>query len=105
NNQCKDNVLNAGFCKSIPHHDPPAFPPYRGPHNSERHDPQRPSHLPARRERSDASGEVHFNMQRERSEVAFYIFTYGKQSLGLNLSERFKITDGALERTPWPGIK
>ncbi|CAB4067401.1 unnamed protein product [Lepeophtheirus salmonis] len=45
------------------------------------------------------------NLQRERSEVAFYIFTSGKQSLGLNLSERFQITDAALDMTPWPGIK
>ena len=50
------------------------------------------------------------NMQRERSEVsqnvtihnlpptkvAFNIFTNGKQTLGLNLSERFSITDNAL---------
>ena len=42
------------------------------------------------------------NMQRERSEVAFYIFTYGKQTLGLNLSERFSTTDEALENMPWP---
>ena len=28
-----------------------------------------------------------------RFQVAFYIFTYGKQTLGLNLSERFAITD------------
>jgi hypothetical protein len=33
------------------------------------------------------------NMQRERSEVAFHIFTNGTQTLGLNLTERFKITD------------
>ena len=42
------------------------------------------------------------NMQRERSEVAFHIFTYGKQTLGFNLSERFKITDETLEIMPWP---
>ena len=45
------------------------------------------------------------NMQRERSEVAFYIFTYGKQTLGLNLSERFAITDEALENMPWPEMR
>ncbi|XP_040569888.1 uncharacterized protein [Lepeophtheirus salmonis] len=45
------------------------------------------------------------NMQRERSEVAFYIFTYGKQTLGFNLSERFKITDEALEKMPWPTMR
>lgn len=45
------------------------------------------------------------NMQRERSEVAFYIFTYGKQTLGLNLSERFSITDEALEKMPWPQMR
>lgn len=45
------------------------------------------------------------NMQRERAEVAFYIFTYGKQTLGLNLSERFKITDEALEVMPWPEMR
>ena len=45
------------------------------------------------------------NMQRERSEVAFYIFTYGKQTLGLNLSERFAITDEALEMMPWPEMR
>ncbi|QQP49010.1 Uncharacterized protein FKW44_009520 [Caligus rogercresseyi] len=45
------------------------------------------------------------NMQRERSEVAFYIFTYGKQTLGFNLSERFQITDEALEKMPWPEMK
>ena len=44
------------------------------------------------------------NLQRERSEVAFHIFTYGKQSLALNLSERFTITDDALEQMPWPEI-
>ena len=33
------------------------------------------------------------NMQRERSEVAFHIFTNGTLTLGLNLTERFKITD------------
>ena len=44
------------------------------------------------------------NLQRERSEVAFHIFTYGKQSLALNLSERFTITDDALEQMPWPTI-
>jgi len=42
------------------------------------------------------------NMQRERSEVAFNIFTNGTQTLGLNLSERFAITDNALEAMPWP---
>ena len=45
------------------------------------------------------------NLQKERSEVAFHIFTYGKQSLALNLSERFTITDEALETMPWPQIK
>lgn len=45
------------------------------------------------------------NMQRERSEVAFYIFTYGRQTLGLNLSERFSITDEALEKMPWPEMR
>ena len=44
------------------------------------------------------------NLQRERSEVAFHIFTYGKQTLALNLSERFTITDDALEQMPWPTI-
>ena len=44
------------------------------------------------------------NLQRERSEVAFHIFTYGKQTLALNLSERFTITDEALEQMPWPRI-
>ena len=42
------------------------------------------------------------NLQRERSEVAFHIFTYGKQRLALNLSERFTFTDEALEQMPWP---
>ena len=44
------------------------------------------------------------NLQRERSEVAFHIFTYGKQRLALNLSERFTFTDEALEQMPWPTI-
>jgi len=44
------------------------------------------------------------NMQRERSEVAFNIFTNGTQTLGLDLSERFAITDNALERMPWPAM-
>ena len=44
------------------------------------------------------------NMQRERSEVAFYIFNYGKQTLALNLSERFTTTDDALEQMPWPEL-
>ena len=44
------------------------------------------------------------NLQRERSEVAFHIFTDGKQTLALNLSERFTITDDALEQMPWPRI-
>ena len=44
------------------------------------------------------------NMQRERSEVAFHIFTYGKQTLALNLTERFTITDETLEKMPWPTI-
>ena len=44
------------------------------------------------------------NLQRERSEVAFHIFTYGKQTLALNLTERFTITDEALEQMPWPRI-
>ena len=61
------------------------------------------------------------NMQRERSEVhitfswqkfkkysylevAFYIFTNGRQTLGLNLTERFSITDNALENMPWPDM-
>ena len=44
------------------------------------------------------------NLQRERSEVAFHIFTYGRQTLALNLSERFTITDEALEQMPWPTI-
>ena len=43
-------------------------------------------------------------MQRERSEVAFYIFNYGKQTLALNLSERFTTTDDALEQMPWPEL-
>ena len=30
------------------------------------------------------------------SQVAFYIFTNGRQTLGLNLTERFSITDNAL---------
>ena len=37
--------------------------------------------------------------------MAFYIFTYGKQTLGLNLSERFAITDEALENMPWPEMR
>jgi len=45
------------------------------------------------------------NMQRERSEVAFHIFTNGTQTLGLNLTERFKITDEAFEKMTWPNIK
>ena len=44
------------------------------------------------------------NLQRERSEVAFHIFTYGQQKLALNLSERFTMTDDALEQMPWPSI-
>ncbi|CAB4065587.1 unnamed protein product [Lepeophtheirus salmonis] len=89
-NQCQDNVLNAGFCKV-------------NPKNKNRS-------ANVEESRNKVNGATHLekfisNMQRERSEVAFYIFTYGKQSLGLNLSERFKITDGALERTPWPDIK
>ena len=44
------------------------------------------------------------NMQRERSEVAFHIFTYGKQTLSLNLSTRFAITDDALDQMPWPDL-
>ena len=44
-------------------------------------------------------------MQRERSEVAFHIFTNGTQTLGLNLTERFKITDEAFEKMTWPNIK
>lgn len=44
------------------------------------------------------------NMQRERSEVAFSIFTNGRQTLGLNLTERFSITDNALENMPWPDM-
>ena len=40
----------------------------------------------------------HFN------KVAFYIFTNGRQTLGLNLTERFSITDNALENMPWPDI-
>ena len=44
------------------------------------------------------------NLQSERSEVAFHIFTNGKQTLALNLSERFTITDNALEQMPWPTI-
>ena len=45
------------------------------------------------------------NMQRERSEVAFHIFTNGTQTLGLNLTDRFKITDEAFEKMTWPNIK
>ena len=45
------------------------------------------------------------NMQRERSEVAFHIFTNGTQTLGLNLTDRFKITDEAFEKMTWPDIK
>jgi len=45
------------------------------------------------------------NMQRERSEVAFHIFTNGTQTLGLNLTERFQITDEAFEKMTWPNIK
>ena len=37
-------------------------------------------------------------------EVAFYIFTNGRQTLGLNLTERFSITDNALENMPWPDM-
>ena len=44
-------------------------------------------------------------MQRERSEVAFHIFTNGTQTLGLNLTERFQITDEAFEKMTWPNIK
>ena len=44
------------------------------------------------------------NLQRERSEVAFHIFTNGKQTLAINLTERFTITDNALEQMPWPTI-
>merc|ERR1712223_1542328 len=44
------------------------------------------------------------NMQRERSEVAWNIFTNGRQTLGLNLTERFSITDNALENMPWPDM-
>ena len=44
------------------------------------------------------------NLQSERSEVAFHIFTNGKQTLALNLSERFTITDNALEQMSWPTI-
>ena len=36
--------------------------------------------------------------------VAFYIFTNGRQTLGLNLTERFSITDNALENMPWPDM-
>jgi len=45
------------------------------------------------------------NMQRERSEVAFHIFTNGTKTLGLNLTQRFKITDEAFEKMVWPTIK
>ena len=45
------------------------------------------------------------NMQRERSEVAFKIFTNGKHTLAQNLTERFTITDEALEMMPWPEVK
>ena len=38
------------------------------------------------------------------SKVAFYIFTNGRQTLGLNLTERFSITDNALENMPWPDM-
>ena len=37
--------------------------------------------------------------------VAFHIFTNGTQTLGLNLTERFKITDEAFEKMTWPNIK
>ena len=39
-----------------------------------------------------------------RAKVAFYIFTNGRQTLGLNLTERFSITDNALENMPWPDM-
>ena len=45
------------------------------------------------------------NLQRERTEVAFHIWNPYVNSLALNLSERFKITDEALEKLPWPPIK
>ena len=50
------------------------------------------------RERSEASNHWHANLlyiifNCYLFQVAFYIFTYGKQTLGLNLSERFAITD------------
>ena len=38
------------------------------------------------------------------AKVAFYIFTNGRQTLGLNLTERFSITDNALENMPWPDM-
>ena len=45
------------------------------------------------------------NLQRERAAVAYHIFTYGNQTNpAYNLSERFSITDDALERLPWPKI-
>ena len=45
------------------------------------------------------------NMQRERSEVAFHIFTNGTQTLGLNLTERFKITDEGNQSAHFRKIK
>nr|XP_040578040.1 uncharacterized protein LOC121126774 isoform X2 [Lepeophtheirus salmonis] len=44
------------------------------------------------------------NLQRERAEVAFYIFTNGTQTLELNLTTRFRYTDRALEKMPWPKL-
>ena len=37
-------------------------------------------------------------------QVAFSIFTNGRQTLGLNLTERFSITDSALDNMPWPDM-
>ncbi|XP_071745001.1 uncharacterized protein [Lepeophtheirus salmonis] len=122
-NQCQDNVLNAGFCKVNPKTKIGQqvysiimillpFLPIAALiiQNATTLNDLLIYQQDVEESRNKVNGATHLekfisNMQRERSEVAFYIFTYGKQSLGLNLSERFKITDGALERTPWPDIK
>ena len=42
------------------------------------------------------------NLQSERAEVAFYIFTNGKQTLEMNLTTRFRRTDESLDQLVWP---
>ena len=46
------------------------------------------------------------NLQRERTEVAYYIFTYGNHTAHAksNLTERFLITDEAVEELTWPNV-